>query len=155
MSINRGKQFELKFREDWEESFKDSCVIRLYDNTSGYISISNISDFICYDYPNIYFIECKTQKGASINFERITQYDKMVKMAGKPGVRSGVVLWLYQKDKVLYIPIKTVRKLKSEGEKSVGIRHLDKHRIIDIPSTKLRTFMKSDYSVLRRLEDGD
>ena len=61
----------------------------------------------------------------------------------------------YEKDKVFYIPIKTIKKLKEDGEKSIGLRHLDKYRIIEIPSIKKRIFMDSDYSILTTLEDGD
>ena len=98
--INYGKKFEERFKLDWTNSIEDSCIIRLYDNTSGYLSISNISDFICYKQPNIFFIECKSHKGASIPFDDISQYNKLIQVAGIPGVRAGIVLWLYEKDKV-------------------------------------------------------
>ena len=88
-------------------------------------------------------------------FDKISQYNKLLEYSGVDGVRSGVVLWLYEKDEVLYVPVKTIEKLKSDGEKSVGIRHLDSYRIFRVPSEKLRTFMKSDYSILLSLEDGD
>ena len=149
-----GKKFEERFKKDWVES-TGGVIVRLYDNTSGYLSISNISDYICYKFPNLYFIECKTHKGASLPFDKISQYNKLLEYGGVDGVRSGVVLWLYEKDEVLYVPVKTIEKLKSDGEKSVGIRHLDSYRIFRVPSEKLRTFMKSDYSILLSLEDGD
>jgi hypothetical protein len=79
----------------------------------------------------------------------------MVKKVGIPGVRCGVILWLYEKDLVLYVPINTVTQLKNEGEKSVGVRHLNSHRIIQIPSIKKRVFMDSDYTVLTQLNDFD
>ena len=94
-------------------------------------------------------------KGASIPLANITQYDNLKKKVGIPGVRSGVVLWLYEKDKVFYIPTATITQLKNDGEKSVGLRHINKYRIIEIPSTKLRVFMDSDYSVLLDLNDYD
>lgn len=153
MSINYGKKFEERFKQDWINS-TGGIVIRLYDNTSGYLSISNISDYICYKYPNIFFIECKSHRGASIPFENISQYQKLITLSNTLGVRSGVVLWLYEKDIVLYIPVIVIKQLKDIGEKSVGIRHLDKYDIIKIPSEKLRVFMKSDYSVLLSLKEG-
>ena len=42
MAVNKGKQFEERFKKDWLESFPNSTITRLYDNTSGYLSISNI-----------------------------------------------------------------------------------------------------------------
>ena len=154
MSINYGKKFEERFKQDWINS-TGGIVIRLYDNTSGYLSISNISDYICYKYPNIFFIECKSHRGASIPFENISQYKKLITLSNTLGVRCGVVLWLYEKDRVLYIPATTIRSLIDKGEKSVGLRHLEEERIIEIPSKKLRVFMESDYSVLLSLQEGD
>ena len=153
MAVNRGKQFEQKFKEDFLK-LDNASIDRLYDTMSGYKAISQVSDFIAYKYPNIFYAECKSHKGASIPIN-ITQYDSLLPKVGIKGVRAGVILWLYEKDKVFYIPIKTIKKLKEDGEKSIGLRHLDKYRIIEIPSIKKRIFMDSDYSILTTLEDGD
>ena len=154
--MNIGKKFEERFKIDWTETFPKSTVTRLYDVTSGYTNISTISDFICYNYPNQFFIECKTHKGASIPFTNITQYDKMIKEMGKPGVRVGVILWLNEKDKVYYIPISTIKKMKDDGKKSVGIKSIsDGYRIIEIPCTKLIHYMKCDFHCLMQLQDGE
>lgn len=150
------KDFEDRFRKGWKKSFPDGLIVRLYDNTSGYLNISNISDFIGYVYPNIYFLECKAHKGASIPFDKIPQYDKLIEVACLQGVRSGVILYLYEKDKVLYVPVKTIEKMKADGKKSVGLKAIEEgYRIIEIPSTKLRVYMDSDYSILRELKEGD
>ena len=55
---NLGKQFELKFKEDFLK-IPESTIDRIYDVTTGYKSISNVCDFICYKYPNIFYIECQ------------------------------------------------------------------------------------------------
>ena len=154
MSGNRGKQFEEKFKQDFS-SIPNSTMDRLYDVMNGYKNIKQVSDFIGYMYPNIFYCECKAHKGASLPLCNITQYDNLKKKVGVPGVRSGVVLWLYEKDKVFYIPTSTITKLKNDGEKSVGIRHLDTYRIIEIPSIKKRVFMDSDYTVLKTLNEGE
>lgn len=154
MSIHRGKQFEQKVKEDFLK-LPYSTIDRLYDTMSGYKAISQVSDFIAYKYPNIFYLECKAHKGASLPLSNITQYDSLLPKIGIKGVRAGVILWLYEKDKVFYIPIKTVKQMKHDGEKSVGIRHLDKYRIIDVPSIKKRVFMDSDYSILLSLNEGD
>lgn len=154
--INLGKKFEERFKIDWIESFPMSTVTRLYDVTSGYTNISTISDFICYNYPNQFFIECKTHKGASIPFTNITQYDKMIKEVGKPGVRVGVILWLNEKDKVYYVPTSTITKMKEDGKKSVGIKSVSEgYRIIEIPCKKLIHYMKCDFNCLMQLQDGE
>ena len=152
---SKGKSFEEKFKEDWKKSFPDGTLDRLYDSMTGYRSISNVSDFICYNYPNIYYIECKSHKGASLPFTNIAQYDKMNQKQGICGVRAGIVLWLYEKDIVMYIPVSTITQMKKDGKKSVGIKSIDEgYNIIEIPSKKKRVYMDSDYSCLKNLEEG-
>lgn len=153
MSVNYGKKFEERFKLDWKKSFPTGTITRLYDNTAGYLAISNICDFICYNYPNIFFIECKTHKGASLPLTNITQYEKLLSVADKPGVVAGVVLWLYEKDIVMFIPIQTLAKLKNNKIKSVGVfTNKDTYDIIIIPSKKLVRYMQCDYSVLQKGE---
>lgn len=154
MAYNVGKKFEEKFKIDFLK-VDGSTIDRLYDTMNGYKSISQISDFIGYIYPNIYYLECKSHKGASIPIQNITQYEKLKGKVGIPGVRVGVILWLYEKDKVLYVPVSTITELIQDGEKSIGIRHLSEYNIFEIPSVKKITYMDSDYSVLRQLKDGE
>lgn len=154
MAVNKGKSFEDRFKADFKR-MEDSSVDRLYDVMMGYKSIKQVSDFIAYKYPNIFYIECKSHKGASMPLSNITQYENLKTKVGIPGVRSGVILWLYEKDKVFYIPTSTITQLINDGEKSVGLRHLDKYRIIEVPSVKKRTYMDSDYTVLMNLQEGD
>lgn len=157
MAVNKGKQFEERFKKDWETSFPEGSIIRLYDQMTGYKESSkNICDYICYNHPYQFFIECKSHKGASIPFDKITQYDKMKDVVGVKGVRAGVVLWLYDKDKVFYIPISTITEMKKDDKKSVGLKAVEEgYNIIEIPSEKLKTFMKSNYSCLMTLKDGE
>ena len=154
---NKSKQFENQFKSDWLNTFPTSFIYRLNDQMSGYKeSSTNICDFICYNKSNLYLIECKSHKGASIPFEAIPQYEKLTYKVGIPGVRAGVILWLYEKDLVLYIPIATITEIMKTGKKSVGIVDIKKgYNIKVIPSKKLRVFMESDYSVLLDLQEGE
>ena len=80
----------------------------------------------------------------------------MKDVVGIKGVRAGVVLWLYDKDKVFYIPISTITEMKKDDKKSVGLKAIEEgYNIIEIPSEKLKTFMKSNYSCLMTLKDGE
>lgn len=155
MSTNYGKAFEQKFKVDFLKTVPNSTIDRLYDTMSGYKAISQISDYIGYSFPNIFYMECKSHKGASIPFDNITQYSKLLQKVGIPGVRCGVILWLIEKDKVYYIPVSTIKQMKKDGKKSVGISAVDNYNIIEIPSVKKRVFMDSDYSVLLSLKDGE
>lgn len=156
MTVNRGKAFELRFKEDFLESIPNSIIDRLYDSMSGYKAVSNISDFIAYKYPIIFYIEVKSHGGASIPFTAISQYEKLKTKIGIHGVRAGVVLWLTEKDRIFYIPVSTIKQLKAEGKKSVGIKAFDDgYNIYEIPVVKKRVFLKADYSILMTLKDGE
>ena len=152
-----GKKFETKLREDWLKSIPDSTIDRLYDSVSGFKSISNISDFIGYKMPNIFYIEAKTIKGKLFPFSNLTQYDKLIKKVGIPGVRAGVIIWFYEEDLIIYAPISTITQIKESGRKSISIKMVEDklYNIVKIPSIKKRTFMDSDYSILTTLKDGE
>ena len=157
MANNKGKQFEVKFKEDFKRSFPNGTIDRIYDTTNGYKTISNISDFIGYNYPNIYYLECKSHQGNTFPLTNLTQYDKLKAKVGIKGVRAGVVLWFIDHDKVYYVPISTITQLKKDDKKSVNVKMLqDKsYNIIEIPSVKKRVFLDSDYSCLANLEEGE
>lgn len=157
MAVNRGKDFEQKFKEDWIRTIPDSSIDRIYDSVSGYKTVSNISDFIGFKKPNIFYLECKSTNENTFNFAKLTQYDKLVAKVGIPGVRAGAVIWFIKHDKVLYVPISTIKKMKEDGLKSVNIRTIyeSEYKFYDIPSQKLRVYMESDYSCLLETQEGE
>ena len=144
-----GKKFEQKFKEDFLK-ISGSTIDRLYDVTMGYKKISQVSDFIGYCFPYIFYLECKTIRGKSFPFSNLTQYEKLLEKDGIKGVITGVIIWYYEQDIVGFIPISAICQLKKEGKKSLNVQLIieEKYNIINIPSKKLRTFMDSDYSVL-------
>lgn len=152
---NRGKQFEVKFEEDWLK-ISGSTIDRLPDIMSGYKSISGICDFIGYHFPNIFYIECKSIKGNTFPLVNLSQYEKLIEKVGIEGVRVGVVLWYIDHDKVLYVPISSVKKMKEDGKKSINIKMLKEkdYDMIEIPSVKKRVFLDSDYSIMMSLEEN-
>ena len=147
-NANKGKNFETRFFNNWYETVPESFIYRLSDQMSGYMGSSNVSDFICYKKPNIYLIECKAHAGNTFPFSAFRQYEGLTQYANIPGVKAGVILWLYDHDKVIWIPIQTFMKLKAEDKKSFNIKMLDEYECLDLPSKKLRTFMNTDYSAL-------
>ena len=151
MAYNIGKLFEERFAKDWRESFPESFIFRLHDQMSGYKVVSrNPCDFICYQNGKLYLIECKSHKGASMPIANIRQYEDLLKYSNIEGVFPGVILWLIEKDTIIFIPIKTIQQMVLDGKKSIGLKSLNEYedKIIEIPSKKIRTFMKSDYTVL-------
>ena len=155
----RGKQWEDKFKQDWKKTFPGTLVYRLKDQMTGYKETSgNPCDFLCF--PNngkLYMVECKEHKGASIPFDAIPQYERLLEYKDYPNVCSGVMLWLSEKDIVLWISIHEMEKMYLNGEKSIGLRMLDeskyhnKYKLVKIPAKKLRVFMECDFTVMDKI----
>lgn len=145
-----GKQFEQKFRENWITSMPGSFILRLNDQVSGYNNSNNLSDFICFTKGILFPIETKSIQKVSFPFTNLVQYDRMEAVCDLEGVLPLVVMWFVNSDRVLAVPIKTIRKMKKHGLKSLNPNTVDreKYYMVDIPSVKLRTFMNSDYSCL-------
>ena len=150
MAINRGKQFEEKFKRDWLLTVPNSLCYRLYDVTNGYKSIVNACDFICYKQPFIYLIDCKSTQGNILPFTDIRQFEQMCKYYPIEGVKVGIIWWSIKNDSIVWIPISTLIQLKKDDKKSFNIKMLadNTYYALEIPSYKKRVFMDSDYSFL-------
>lgn len=163
MNSDIGKKFEDRFRKDFKNCFPNTFIYRLPDQQSGYAGggSQNPCDFICYPGPLVLMVECKAHKGASIPFNAIPQYERMLDYKGMYKTYPGVVVWFYEKDLVVWVSIEEMEKMVLAGEKSIGIRMLQNkknteqtYNIVVLPSTKLRTFMETDYNYLvKQLED--
>lgn len=154
MAPNRGKKFEQQFKKDWVAAFPQSFILRLPDQQSGYFGTSkNLCDFICFTNKTLFLIECKTVRGNTFPISSLTQLDYLSSMIAED-IIPGVVIWFYEKDKVLFVPIKEVMLMRQNNLKSVNIKMLNDstYKIIDIPSVKLKTFMRSDYTILSEVE---
>ena len=143
-----GKKFESRFHQDWLETVPDSFCYRLNDQMSGYAGSSNVSDFICFK-GDLFLIECKSHAGNTFSVD-FRQYDGLLAQSGITGVHAGVVLWMYDHDLVIWLPIETFKKLKEDGKKSFNVKMIgtDEYEYLILPSKKMRTFMKTDYSAL-------
>lgn len=150
---NRGKDFEKRFEKDWQDSLPNSFLLRLKDNTSGYKNESkNPSDFIGYLDGKLFLIETKAHYGTTLNFKSdLRQYDELVKYMNIEGVRPCVVVWFVDFDTVIFAPIQEIVKMREEGRKSLNVRTCTEYNVICVPSTKLRVFLKCDYSFLKRM----
>ena len=156
MALSRGKQFENKFKEDWERCFPGSFDYRLVDQQSGYAGSSNPCDFINYDQPNLFLIETKSKQGNTFPWSDFPQYEKLHGYEEKniSGMNIYLIVWFIDHDKVLGVPIKTVTKMMQDGLKSINVKKLDfdKYPMLDLPSTKKRVFMDTDYRPLKGAE---
>ena len=101
-------------------------------------------------------VECKAHKGASIPFTDIPQYERQLDYKGRYKTFPGVLVWFYEKDTIIWVSIDEMVKMKEvDGEKSIGLRMIDpkkpykkSYNIINVPATKLRTFMEADLKYL-------
>ena len=151
MAQNKGKQFELKVREDLKKVPGISSD-RLVDAQNGFFGIRNVSDLIFYRYPFICYGEIKSHLGNTFPIANLTQYEKLLAKKGIKGVRAGVILWLINHNHVIWIPIETFEQMKNDNVKSFNIKMLtdnpNNYKFYDIPSTLRRTFMDTDYTKL-------
>ena len=155
MPQNLGVDFEQKFKEDWIRSFPGSLCFKVPNQMSGFLNINNYCDFICFDGKRMYMLDCKSHRGASFPFDSFPQYERLIPLKNIPNLVTGVILWLYEKDAVYFIPTFTFEKAKKNKLKSINPKTIDRsmYYMLDIPSVKLRTFMRSDYTVMTEALD--
>lgn len=157
MAVNRGKQWEQKFREDWARTVPASFLLRLPDQVSKFAGYSsNICDFIGYNYPHLFLIECKSIHGNTLPFTNLTQFDKLIDYKDIKGVFPGVIVWWIKHDTVAWISVTEVMKMKNDGKKSINVKMVGEkvYDIVTIPSVKKRVFLDSDYSILTKLGEN-
>jgi Holliday junction resolvase len=163
MAGDFGKKFEDRFRIDYKRCFPNTLIYRLPDQQSGYAGggSTNPCDFFCYPGDCVLMVECKAHKGQSLPFTAIRQYEKLLEYKGLNKVFPGVVVWFYEKDIVIWVSIEEMEKMRLDGEKSIGLRMIDKkkpykksYNIHELPSKKLRTFMETDYNYLVEVLNG-
>ena len=154
MAQNRGKEYESKLKADFLK-IPGSYIYRVPDQMSGFRGASGICDFIGFCYPNIFFMEAKTIIGNTFPLTNFTQMDKLLTIPNYRGIHRGVLIWFQTHQRVIYVPLLTMVKMKDDGKKSVNIRTIDTdgYDYLEIPSVQKRVFMDSDYSVLLSLPE--
>lgn len=148
---NRGKEFEATFKKDWKRTFPKSLCYRLKDDTSMYYGASkNPCDFFCYTHKTMFMLEVKSHYDNTFPFSDLRQYESLLSYRDSEVDVIGVVIWFIDHDRVIFVDIDEIEKMKKDGQKSINIRLIDKqgYKYTEIPSVKMRVFMKSDYSVL-------
>lgn len=155
MIENLGKKFEQKVKEDWKRSFPNGILIRLPDQQSMYYGSTNICDYLGFNKNILFLLEVKSVQKTSFPFANLPQYEKLKDYINIEGIRAGVIIWFTLNDKVIYVPISTIKKMKKYNMKSINCDKLDREKyfVLDIPSKKLRMFMESDYSGLMLLPE--
>lgn len=126
MAENRGKEFEKRVRRGFEK-VDNTCVVRLQDTMNGFAGSANICDFVVYNRPYMYLIECKSCHGNTLSFSNIsdTQWKGLLEKSEIDGVIAGILVWFIDKDVTTFIPIQALEYHKKCGEKSVNCAKLD------------------------------
>lgn len=154
MSVNRGKQFEEVIKKAFEE-VEDTIIVRLADQTNGYVGSKNPCDFLVYRHGHFYAIECKTIHGNTFPFTNITdyQYSEISKIASTKGCYGGILCWWVDKDVTRFIPIQLIQAEKQIGAKSIRYDYDFAYynqetgkisSIINLKGTKKRVFFDYD-----------
>lgn len=165
MSVNRGKQFEDIIQKAMEE-VKDTVVVRLHDQTTGFAGSKNPCDYVVFHSPLFYAIECKSVHGNTLPFSNITDYQwqSLLEMSNNSNVVAGILCWWVDKDVTRFIPIQVLEYLHQHGDKSIRYdcdffcEKLTKagwsiHPIIDIRGMKKRVFF--DYDMDKFFADAE
>ncbi len=123
---------------------------RFYDQLSGYYETSrNICDFVCYKYPNIYYIESKSTEADRFPFSYIQphQHNGLLSKSKIPGCYGLVIVLFATYKRAFVIDIRTIDTLSQAGTCSINIKKISKW---NFPYKELRTInsrkMLLDYS---------
>lgn len=155
MAINRGKQWELKLKEDWGK-LPNSFIIRLPDQITGYKTTSqNPCDYIGFANRKLFLLECKSTHGTTLNFSNMKQYERLLEYKNIPYIYPGIMVWFNDYDVVYFAPITVLEKMKKDKLKSINVSklNLDKYPLIKINTTKKRVFLECDFTDFIKLGD--
>lgn len=156
MSINRGKKFESVIQQSFEK-VKKTAVVRLHDQTTGYVGSKNPCDFLIYHKPCLYAIECKSvhkntfsihSNNPKKKYGLITNYqwESLMQVSSVKGVHAGVIIWFIDKDVTLFIPISVLDMCYKQGWKSINyVKAQSMRDVIQIKGRKKRVFF--DYNM--------
>jgi len=149
MAINRGKEFESRFRKAFEKDPRNISIDRFPDPAMGFAGIRNICDFVVYRKPSQFYFECKAFHGNTLNFKTgITenQWEGLLEKSTTYGVIAGIVIWFVDYDITTFIRIETLNQFRIDGKKSINIKDIEannlRHTIV--PGKKLIKFFEYD-----------
>lgn len=134
-----GKKAEEKIKQWVDKPENGYSFDRFYDQMTGYFMTSrNICDFVCYKYPNQYYIESKATYEDRFNFSMLTetQHDGLLEKSKIPGVYGLVIVLFATYQRAFIINIKDIKKLEDSNKKSLNIKKINKW---DIPYAEIPT----------------
>lgn len=139
MNDGLGKKAEQKIKEWLNRPSDGYSFDRFYDQLSGYVETSrNICDFVCYKYPNIYYIESKATWKDRFDFSMIQPHQKqgLLTKSKITGCFGWVIVLFASYKCAVKLDIQDIVNLESQGVKSLNILKKDKWTI---PYKELKT----------------
>lgn len=155
-NTSKGKKLEGIFEHCWASQFGRETILRLHDQMSGYKVVSrNPSDFICYSYPKMMYVECKETTGNTLNWKAFSQYDNLVPYAKIDGILAGVLIWFSEQQVVAFVSIKDCIKMHEEGKKSIAYKDITDpaYNILQVKSEIKRIYPVLDLTEMAALPD--
>ena len=143
--VNRGKDFEEQIRIAFE-NIPDVSIDRIPDQMGGFAGGSNVCDFIVYDCPSIYYLECKSFYGNTMSifsnpktnklgvkhgfYGNITdtQWKGLLEKSKIKGAVAGYMIWAIEWDKTFFISAEDMKAWRDAGHKSINM-----NEYMDIP----------------------
>jgi hypothetical protein len=136
--VNRGKDFEKCIKESLV-NLPNVSFDRLPDPMAGYSGIRNICDFSMFCSPDMFYLECKSHYGNTLNYASdITknQWDGMLEKSRIYRCIAGVCVWYIDYDLTVFVNIRDLNEHRKSGAKSLNISDITgdncvNHFIID------------------------
>ena len=153
--MNKGKKFEnnfIKSLPDWIFYYRLRDAWWWSNWTNTRFTISNIADFIVFNWQRLYILELKTTKGKSLPLWNIkdSQIQWMLKASEYDNVEPYIIINYSEHNITYMIHIwNIVEFIKKEERKSIPINRAECFWI-EIEWTKLRTNYRYDLTVFNK-----
>ena len=134
-----GKKAEQKIKQWLDKPESGYSFDRIPDQMSGYYAVSrNICDFICYKYPNIYYIESKSTYNSRFDFAMLTdiQFNGLLEKSQIEGCYGLVIVLFASHKRAFILNIQHIKQLIDQGKKSLNVKKIDKW---GIPYSEIQT----------------
>lgn len=123
---NRGKDFEGQIRKALE-NLPGVSFDRLPDPMAGYSGVRNICDFSMFSAPDMFYLECKSLYGNTLNYKSdITQnqWDGLTEKSYIDRCVGGICVWFIDYDVTAFIKIQDLIEHRKSGAKSLNIQDI-------------------------------
>lgn len=126
-----GKKGEEKVQLWLDRPDEGYSFDRIPDQMNGFKGSSNICDFICYKYPEMYYIECKSTWEDRFDFSMLTekQHDGLLEKSRISHVHGWVIVLFASYKRAFVIDIRDIKRMEDSGKKSINIHKIDSAQI--------------------------